>query len=74
LGIKPAALLDPHELGKLAPDVLRESQHMIAGGLTRVFAAMVIVALMQLIVTTLLPKHRKPDHVPTSAEALEAAA
>jgi MFS family permease len=74
LGIKPAALLDPHEHAKLSPDALGQAQHMIARGLTWVFAAMVVVALMQAIVTTLMPAHRKPDHVPTSAEALEAAA
>jgi len=34
LGIKPSALLDPRELAKLPPDVLKDSQHMIASGLT----------------------------------------
>jgi MFS family permease len=74
LGIKPAALLDPHEHAKLSPEALGQAHHMIARGLTWVFAAMVVVALVQLIVTTLMPKHRKPDHVPTPAEAMEATA
>jgi hypothetical protein len=66
-GIAPAGLLDPHELSKLPPEVLLQSQHAIASSLTWVFAAMLVVALLGCVVTMLMPG-RKSSPVPQRAD------
>ena len=53
-------------------DVRSEVLHMISRGLTWVFVAMLAVALVQLVVTTLMPSRRRADHVPKAGESLEA--
>jgi hypothetical protein len=73
-GVQPAALLDPKTLSSLAPDVRAEVQHMIARGLTWVFAAMLVVAVAQLLVSTLMPARRRADHVPKVTESMKAIA
>ncbi len=71
LGVKPAELLDPRAHAKLPADVLHAAQHMIAGGLTWVFAAMLAGAILLLLVTRLLPKSRC-EHPVAASEAMEA--
>ena len=69
LGVKPAELLDPQAYARLPGEVLRSARHMIAGGLTWVFAAMLGCAVVLWAVTRLLPKARC-DHEISAAEAL----
>ncbi|HYO08918.1 MAG TPA: MDR family MFS transporter [Tepidisphaeraceae bacterium] len=56
LGVRPAELLDPHAQSRIAPNLLRDAQHMIASGLTWVFVAMLTAAVLLLAVTRLMPK------------------
>jgi MFS family permease len=62
-GVKPAALLDPHAIATIRPEVLAEAQHMIARGLTWVFAAMLGVAVLLWCVTRLMPSGRRTTTV-----------
>jgi MFS family permease len=71
IGVTPGKLLDPRELGKLEPAVLQSVQGTIAWSLTWVFAAMLAVALLNVLVTALMPRRVKPDHTPKPSEALE---
>jgi MFS family permease len=70
LGVKPAELLDPRTHAKLPADVLAYAQHMIAGGLMWVFAAMVGCSVVLWVVTRLLPKSRC-EHEVSAREAME---
>lgn len=72
--ITPSELLDPRKLDALSPQNLASVQHTIAASLTWVFGAMVLVALAGIIVTTMMPKQRKPDHEIKRSESLEAMA
>ncbi|MFI5379425.1 MAG: MFS transporter [Tepidisphaerales bacterium] len=70
-GATPAKLLDPQLVAGLPADVLHEAQGVISGGLIWVFAAMVVVAAAQMIVTTLMPAG-KADHAVKASEGMEA--
>ena len=70
-GIKPATLLDPHTHASLAPETLQFTQHMIASGLKWVFAAMVVFAIVQFVLTMFMPS-RRSEHRVGAMEALEA--
>ena len=70
-GITPASLLDPSTHAKLSPDTLLQARHMISSGLTWVFLAMLLFAILQFIVTTMMPA-KKADHPVHVSEALEA--
>jgi MFS family permease len=70
-GVKPASLLDPHTHATLAPEILQSAQHMIASGLKWVFAAMVVFAIVQFVLTMFMPTKRS-DHRVGAMEALEA--
>jgi MFS family permease len=70
LGVKPAALLDPHAHSNLAADVLRAARQMIAGGLTWVFAAMLACSIVLWFVTRLMPA-RKTTNAVSAADAME---
>jgi len=72
-GINPAQLLDPHRRADLPPQVLQSASSAIAHGLTWVFAAMLISAAFQAIVTLIMPK-RKSSHAVSRSEAIEAMA
>lgn len=71
LGIAPADVLNPEAHKKLPPELLKYAQNMIASALVWVFAAMVLLAIVQLGVTMLMPR-RQVEHRPTPAEGLEA--
>jgi MFS family permease len=73
LGVNPADLMDPSKRDRLPPAVLHSASGMIAGGLTWVFAAMLLVAAMQLLVTLFMPG-KKASHAVSRAEAIEALA
>ncbi|HEX4793933.1 MAG TPA: MFS transporter [Humisphaera sp.] len=72
-GINPSDLMDPIRRGQLNPTALHTASRMIGHGLTWVFAAMLIFAAMQVVVTLLLP-NRKADHAISRVEAMEAIA
>jgi MFS family permease len=72
-GINPAELMDPRTRASLPAESLRSASDVIGHGLTWVFAAMLIGAAAQALVTFLLP-NRKADHVVKRSEALEAMA
>jgi MFS family permease len=71
LGVRPAELLDPATHRFLSPELLADARHMIAGGLTWVFAAMLGCAVILWIVTRLMPA-RQCAHGVSAAEAMEA--
>ena len=73
LGINTDDLLDPRKRSKLPDEVIRSASGMIGHGLTWVFAAMLIFAAAQIVVTFLLP-NRKADHAVSRAEMMEAMA
>jgi MFS family permease len=68
-GIKPSTLLDPHASGAISPEVLQHARHAIASGLMWVFAAMMVVAIIQFIVTAMMSS-ATPEKV-DSTEVLE---
>jgi len=70
LGIKPAELLDPHTHASIAPDLLREARHMIAGGLIWVFVAMLASVVILLGLTRLMPPGTT-THKVSASEAME---
>ena len=70
-GATPARLLDPGLSAGIPASVLHEAQGVIAGGLMWVFAAMVLVAVLQAVVTMLMPPG-KADHVVKASEGMEA--
>jgi hypothetical protein len=72
-GVTPAALLDPKVHATLPPDVYRDVGRTISGGLLWVFAGMLACAVLQVLVTLLLPA-RKCDHAVGRTEGLEAMA
>jgi MFS family permease len=72
-GINPAELMDPRTRASLPAESLRSASDVIGHGLTWVFAAMLIGAAAQALVTLLLP-NRKADHAIKRSEALEAMA
>jgi MFS family permease len=72
-GVQPATLLDAHLSAQLSPDVIQFAQHMISSGLKWVFAAMLIFAIVQFILTLFMPSKRA-DHPISAAEAFEAIA
>jgi MFS family permease len=73
IGIHEDDLLDPHRRSMLSDDALRAASGMIGHGLTWVFAAMLLFAAAQIVVTLLLP-NRKADHSIGRAEVMEAMA
>jgi MFS family permease len=72
MGVRPAELLDPHARQSVPPTLLAESQHMIARGLTWVFAGMLAITLLLWAVTRLMPKTRCP-HPVSAGDTLDAA-
>ncbi len=70
-GIKPAELLDPHLRGALSPAILQSAQQMISSGLKWVFAAMVVFAVIQFILTLFMPA-KAAEHQASAVEAMEA--
>lgn len=72
-GINPAELMDPHSRPHLPADTLQFASGVIGHGLTWVFAAMLLSAVGQAIVTFLLPPG-KSHHSIRPADAIEALA
>jgi MFS family permease len=72
-GITPAALLDPHQRGEFSPALLQSAGHAIAVALHWVFMVMLCVAIVQLLVTSLMPR-RKAERRLTVLETAEAMA
>jgi MFS family permease len=72
-GVTAAKLLDPHTSGTLPPAAVVQAQHAIAAGLTWVFITMAAVAVVQFLVTTMMPA-RRCDHPVRAAESMEAIA
>ncbi|MGD0465033.1 MAG: MDR family MFS transporter [Tepidisphaeraceae bacterium] len=70
-GVTPARLLDPRLRSQLSPQILRSAGRMIDGGLHWVFIGMLGVAILQLVVSRWMPRHRV-DRAPTKAEMAEA--
>jgi MFS family permease len=68
-GVKIAELLDPHARLSVPPNLLIDSQTMIARGLTWVFAAMLLCVLAMFAVTRLMPK-RCCDHEISATEGM----
>jgi MFS family permease len=74
-GINPGQLLDPHQRADVTSSVLQSASSSIGHGLTWVFGAMLIGAVLQTAVTLLMPAAaRKSDHVVNRSEAIEAMA
>ena len=72
-GVPAAALLDPHAREKLPPEALQSVGQTITSGLLWVFAGMLLFAVLQVLVTFLMPPGRA-DHAIGRGEALEALA
>ena len=72
-GVNPAELMDSHTRGHVAPDVLSRASEAIGYGLTWVFAAMLLGALLQTAVTLLLPPGKR-GHPVRRGEAMESMA
>src|ERR1700722_14779707 len=70
-GVTPAKLLDPHLRSQLSPETLRSAGWMIDGGLHWVFIGMLAVAILQLLVSRWMLRH-KIDRAPTRSEMAEA--
>ncbi|MDB5354860.1 MAG: arabinose efflux permease family protein [Phycisphaerales bacterium] len=73
LGVNPADLMDPSKRDRLPPESLHAASGMIAGGLTWVFAAMLIFAAMQLLASLFMPGKKAAGPI-SKAEAMEAMA
>lgn len=71
LGINPADLMDPHSRARLPAHAMREASGMISHGLTWVFAAMLLFALLQTLVTLLMSGKNAMRKI-SAAEAIEA--
>jgi MFS family permease len=71
LGVTPSELMDAKVQAKLPPEIIAQIRHMIAGGLTWVFAGMLGCAVLLWIVTQWMPR-RASDHKISAAEAIEA--
>jgi MFS family permease len=71
-GISAAAVMNPEAHSELSPEVIHRVQDTLANGLIWVFAAMLASAVLQLAVSTLLP--RKQSRRVNAAEAMEAMA
>ncbi len=63
--------LDPKILANVAPALRQDVQHMISHGAIWVFGGMLLTALVQVAVTTLMPG-KKADHRAGAGEAMEA--
>jgi MFS family permease len=72
-GITPAALLDPHQRSGMSAQLLQAAGHSIAVSLHWVFMVMLAVAVVQLIVTSFMPR-RKAERRLTALETAEAMA
>jgi MFS family permease len=68
-GVTPAALMDPHSTTTIPPHLMTQAQSAIAKSLTAVFAAMILLALLQLAITALMPPKRA-THPPSASEAM----
>ncbi len=73
VGINPAELMDPLKRQKLDSAALHSASDMIAGGLTWVFATMLIFAVLQTLVTFFMSA-KKASHPISKIEAMEAMA
>jgi MFS family permease len=71
-GVKADALLNPASLTGVSPATLHLARQAIGSSLTRVFAAMLAGAFVQLLIT-LLMRDRRPKHAISRAEGFEAA-
>jgi MFS family permease len=71
-GVKADALLNPASLTSVSPATLHQARHAIGNSLTDVFAAMLAVALLQLLIT-LMMRNRRPTHAISRSEGFEAA-
>src|SRR5205823_3431607 len=65
--VNPVDLMDPHRRAAIPPELLHSASGMIASGLTWVFAAMLIFAVLQTLATLLLPSRRPRPHPSRSA-------
>jgi MFS family permease len=70
-GVTPEQVLNPASHQGLSAGLLHAAQHMIASSLIWVFAAMLLLAVVQIGVTMLMPR-RRAEHRSTPAEGLEA--
>jgi MFS family permease len=70
-GVKPAELLDPHAYARIPASILQQAQHMIASGLTWIFAAMLGVAIVLWAITLLMPSGKCPHKI-SPTEAMDA--
>ncbi|MCC7084710.1 MAG: MFS transporter [Pirellulales bacterium] len=56
LGVSPASIMDPHTRSTLPSESLAIVRTMIDSGLTWVFVAMALLAMIQVLVTLLMPR------------------
>jgi MFS family permease len=70
MGVSPAAALDPHLQKDLSPQATELIQHAIKSGLLWVFAAMLVLAIVQ-FAATLLMRGKSPSHAVTRSEGFE---
>ena len=73
LGVNPADLMDPRTRASIDPAALHAASDMIAGGLTWVFAVMLLFAILQTAATFFMSSRRASRAVST-VEAMEAMA
>jgi len=71
-GVNPATLLDPFGRSGLTDDQMHVVQNMISGGLLKVFVAMIVFAILQLLATLLMASGKSEPL--TRGETLEALA
>ncbi|MEI8197955.1 MAG: hypothetical protein WCI73_18840, partial [Phycisphaerae bacterium] len=66
-GYPAAKLLDPKIHAELPPEVLRYSQEMISDGLRWVFGLMLLAAVLQMVMSRFMPRHRQASPGPAPA-------
>ena len=71
-GVSPAAALDPHAQDSLPPEALSQVRDAIASSLIWVFAAMLLLVVLQLLASLLMRGKEKPDHEISRVEAFDA--
>lgn len=74
-GITPADILTPSRRAKIPEATMRAAHHAIGHGLLYVFAAMLLCAMLMLVVSTMMSRHRADDGEETvGVRAMEAMA
>ena len=71
IGVNPATVMDPHTRDQLSPEAVQITYTMIDHGLTWVFAAMLVCAVLQLLATWAMTNADTGESV-TEAEAIDA--